>query len=221
MVNEFVFVVATGIRAKLVGGSSAAISQGLPHSGHLSLYQYHHSRGHGGHVQCRYHHSLPSSAGPTGHTLSLFLNHEASYFLSVQAVELGVNPLYFMIPATVSASYAFMLPVATPPNAMAFSYGYLKVYHMVSPLFLPVVAWPGTVTTWPLCWHVLQVLTGVLMNLLCVGIVTLFLNTTGRLIFHLDTFPSWATNITSPPVCLQWTALNSSIETFYSSANTG
>ena len=37
-----------------------------------------------------------------------------------------------MLPATVSASYAFMLPVATPPNAMAFSYGYLKVYDMVS-----------------------------------------------------------------------------------------
>ena len=37
-----------------------------------------------------------------------------------------------MIPATVSASYAFMIPVATPPNAIAFSYGYLKVYDMVS-----------------------------------------------------------------------------------------
>ena len=36
-----------------------------------------------------------------------------------------------MIPATVSASYAFMVPVATPPNAIAFSYGYIKVYNMV------------------------------------------------------------------------------------------
>ena len=49
----------------------------------------------------------------------------------VQGVELGTNPLYFMIAATVAASYAFMLPVATAPNAMAFSYGYLKVYNMV------------------------------------------------------------------------------------------
>lgn len=49
----------------------------------------------------------------------------------LQGVELGINPLYFMIAATVSASYAFMLPVATPPNAMAFSYGYLKVHDMV------------------------------------------------------------------------------------------
>ena len=44
---------------------------------------------------------------------------------------LSINPLYLMIPAAVSASYAFMLPVATPPNAIAFSFGYLKVYDMV------------------------------------------------------------------------------------------
>ena len=54
------------------------------------------------------------------------------YFYSSQAIDLCVHPLYLMIPATVSASYAFMVPVATPPNAIAFSYGYLKVYDMVS-----------------------------------------------------------------------------------------
>ena len=53
-------------------------------------------------------------------------------FSPIQAVSLSINPLYIMIPAAVAASYAFMLPVATPPNAIAFSYGYLKVYDMVS-----------------------------------------------------------------------------------------
>ena len=48
-----------------------------------------------------------------------------------QAQSLAINPLYLMIPATVAASLAFMLPVATPPNAIAFSYGFIKVHEMV------------------------------------------------------------------------------------------
>lgn len=50
----------------------------------------------------------------------------------LQAENLGYNPLYLMIPTAVSTSFAFMLPVATPPNAIAFSYGRLKVIDMVS-----------------------------------------------------------------------------------------
>lgn len=44
---------------------------------------------------------------------------------------LGVNPLYFMFPTAIATSFAFMLPVATPPNAVVFSYGYVKVADMV------------------------------------------------------------------------------------------
>lgn len=44
-----------------------------------------------------------------------------------------------MLPATISASFAFMLPVATPPNAMAFSYGYLKVYDMVTKSWFTII----------------------------------------------------------------------------------
>lgn len=51
--------------------------------------------------------------------------------LCSQATTIGLHPLYVMLPCTISASLAFMLPVATPPNAIAFSYGNLKVLDMV------------------------------------------------------------------------------------------
>lgn len=45
---------------------------------------------------------------------------------------LGVHPYYLMIGATVAASCAFMLPVATPANAVVFGSGYLKISDMVN-----------------------------------------------------------------------------------------
>uniref|UniRef100_A0A8C4Y3F5 Solute carrier family 13 member 2 n=1 Tax=Gopherus evgoodei TaxID=1825980 RepID=A0A8C4Y3F5_9SAUR len=60
-------------------------------------------------------------------TTTLFLP-----ILAAMAQTICLNPLYVMLPCTLSASLAFMLPVATPPNAIAFSYGQLKVIDMVS-----------------------------------------------------------------------------------------
>lgn len=44
---------------------------------------------------------------------------------------LNVPPLVLMTTAALSASMAFMLPVATPPNAIVFSSGYLTIPQMV------------------------------------------------------------------------------------------
>jgi sodium-dependent dicarboxylate transporter 2/3/5 len=47
------------------------------------------------------------------------------------ANQLGIPILQLAIPLTLGASLAFMLPVGTPPNAIVFSSGYLKVKDMV------------------------------------------------------------------------------------------
>uniref|UniRef100_A0A8C3VCV2 Solute carrier family 13 member 5 n=1 Tax=Catharus ustulatus TaxID=91951 RepID=A0A8C3VCV2_CATUS len=94
-------------------------------------------------------------------TATLFLPVFASLATSVK-----VHPLYVMLPATLSASFAFMLPVATPPNAIVFSYGSIRVLDMVK--------------------------SGIIMNIIGVLSVTLAINTWGRPMFGLDTFPAWA-----------------------------
>ncbi|MFT5925328.1 MAG: sodium-dependent dicarboxylate transporter 2/3/5 [Rubritalea sp.] len=50
--------------------------------------------------------------------------------VSVAAI-LNINPYYLLVSATVAASCAFMLPVATPPNAVVFGSGYLSIKDMV------------------------------------------------------------------------------------------
>jgi sodium-dependent dicarboxylate transporter 2/3/5 len=46
------------------------------------------------------------------------------------AVGLNSNPLELLVPITMAASCAFMLPVATPPNAIVFSSGEVRVKDM-------------------------------------------------------------------------------------------
>jgi len=46
------------------------------------------------------------------------------------AVNIDVNPLFLMVPVTLSCSCAFMMPVATPPNAIVFGTGRLRIVHM-------------------------------------------------------------------------------------------
>ncbi len=50
--------------------------------------------------------------------------------LASVAVDIQLNPLLLMIPATLSASCAFMMPVATPPNAIVFGSGRMKIAEM-------------------------------------------------------------------------------------------
>lgn len=52
--------------------------------------------------------------------------------LAPMALEVGVHPFGLMVGAAVAASCAYMLPVATPPNAVVFGSGYLRIPDMVS-----------------------------------------------------------------------------------------
>lgn len=49
----------------------------------------------------------------------------------IYALSLSQEPLYLMIVATISASFAFMLPIATPPNAIAMSSRATTVSQMI------------------------------------------------------------------------------------------
>jgi sodium-dependent dicarboxylate transporter 2/3/5 len=57
------------------------------------------------------------------------------------AVELGIDPLMLVVPVTIAASCAFMLPVATPPNAIVFSSGEISIREMMrAGLWLNIVS---------------------------------------------------------------------------------
>ncbi|XP_068749614.1 Na(+)/citrate cotransporter-like isoform X2 [Montipora capricornis] len=86
--------------------------------------------------------------------------------LASLAKELQVHPWYLMLPAAISCSFAFMLPVATPPNAIVFSGGHLKVKDMAK--------------------------AGLGMNLMAVAALLVCINTYGVAMFDLRNFPDWA-----------------------------
>ncbi|XP_029485790.2 solute carrier family 13 member 2-like [Oncorhynchus nerka] len=97
-------------------------------------------------------------------TTTLFLP-----ILASMATAIKLHPLYVMLPCTICASLAFMLPVATPPNAIVFSYGNLKVMDMVK--------------------------AGFMLNMIGILTINMGINTWGDAMFQLSTFPDWA-NIT-------------------------
>ncbi len=47
------------------------------------------------------------------------------------ATSLNIDPILLMVPATIAASYGFMMPVGTPPNAIVYSSGYVTVPKMI------------------------------------------------------------------------------------------
>jgi sodium-dependent dicarboxylate transporter 2/3/5 len=83
------------------------------------------------------------------------------------SITIHENPMLLMIPATISCSYAFMLPVATPPNAIVFSSGMLTILDMIK--------------------------SGIFMNLIGIILLPTWMYIFGIKIFDIDIgeLPSW------------------------------
>ena len=95
-------------------------------------------------------------------TISLSLPIMASLAQAIEA-----HPLLLLIPTTLAASCAFMLPVSTPPNAIIYGSGRVPIVKMV--------------------------VAGVWLDLLSVFLLTVFVYTAGHLTFGvLGELPAWA-----------------------------
>ncbi len=73
--------------------------------------------------------------------------------LASAAIAASIDPRLMMIPATISASFAFMLPVATAPNSVVFGSGHLTISKMAREGF--VLNLIGSVVVTTLCYLLL------------------------------------------------------------------
>jgi len=84
------------------------------------------------------------------------------------ALDIGEDPLLLAIPATLAASCAFMLPMATPPNAIVFASGHIRMPQMVR--------------------------VGIVLNIIAVLLIVTFMPTLVAWVFGVEqgVVPSWA-----------------------------
>ncbi|KJH40836.1 hypothetical protein DICVIV_13198 [Dictyocaulus viviparus] len=77
-----------------------------------------------------------------------------------------VHPYALMLPVTWMASFTFVLPVGTPPNAIVFSTEMVTIAQMAS--------------------------SGIALSAICIAITVIYLNTFVLIIWPLYEFPTWA-----------------------------
>ena len=77
--------------------------------------------------------------------------------LASMSVSTGIDDYLVLIPATLAASFAFMLPIATPPNTIVFGTDYIPMKLMIKK--------------------------GFVLNLIGIGVMTISILTLGKVIF--------------------------------------
>ncbi|CAI5444717.1 unnamed protein product [Caenorhabditis angaria] len=101
----------------------------------------------------------------------------ASIFVPIVATlaqQSGNHPFTLMLPTTLAASFAFIFPVGTPPNAIVFGSGMVKVSDMA--------------------------IVGLVVSMELLFITVIYMNSFGHLFLPLGTMPDWAKplNVTHP-----------------------
>ena len=76
--------------------------------------------------------------------------------LGALALSQDASPLLLTVPAAIAASCAFMMPVATPPNAIVFSSGHMKIGDMIRAGFALNIA--GIVVVTLLCYLLMDLI---------------------------------------------------------------
>ncbi|WKX99004.1 hypothetical protein Q1695_014122 [Nippostrongylus brasiliensis] len=92
------------------------------------------------------------------------------------AESVRAHPLYFSIPAAIGPSFSFMLPMATPPNAIVYESGTMRMIDMVS------------------C--------GIFLNVFCIAITALNMNTWAYWLFSMGSYPDYVFSHNNTSPCL-------------------
>ncbi|GFS45247.1 hypothetical protein TNIN_58381 [Trichonephila inaurata madagascariensis] len=86
--------------------------------------------------------------------------------VSEMAEAVKVHPFFLMLPVTIGCSFAMILPVGNPSNAIVFDASTMKTFDMMKP--------------------------GLILKVLCCIVELFMIQTLGVALFNLQTFPTWA-----------------------------
>ncbi|XP_077984622.1 Na(+)/citrate cotransporter-like [Glandiceps talaboti] len=114
----------------------------------------------------------------------------------IQTVALanGVHPWYFIISTTLGMNLCFCLPAGNVINAMVIANNDVTIPSMFIKLNV---------------YSVRTIKSGLLMNVLCLAVNNIAMNTYGRLVLQLDTIPEWAMapNVSTPHFTMELTTV--------------